>query len=76
RPGHGAAPRPTEGLEAIQRWLREKVIMLRGGDGDEAPQVHLEEVLAEQKRTVEGVERLRPLMALMAGPEIFDPYQD
>ncbi|MDI3269328.1 MAG: RtcB family protein, partial [Bacillota bacterium] len=40
RPGHGAAPRPTEGREATQRWLREKGIILRGGDVDEAPQVY------------------------------------
>lgn len=73
-----AAKRGGVSREAMKRWLKARGITLRGGDVDEAPQVYrrLEEVLEEQKGTVEVVERLRPLVVVMAGPEVFDPYKD
>jgi len=64
--------------EMMQRWVREKGVILRGGGLDEAPQAYrrLTDVLAAQRGTVEVVHTLRPLIVVMAGPNEFDPYKD
>ena len=64
--------------EMMQRWVREKGVILRGGGLDEAPQAYrrLTDVLAAQHGTVEVVHTLRPLIVVMAGPNEFDPYKD
>lgn len=73
--------RKTEGAisrESMQDWLREKGVVLRGADVDEAPQAYkrIDEVLAHHADTVEIVHKLTPLGVAMAGSEIVDPYKD
>ncbi len=64
--------------EMMQAWGREKGVILRGGGLDESPHVYrrLPDVLAAQKGTVEVLHRLRPLVVVMAGADMFDPYRD
>jgi len=65
-------------VEMMTSWVREKGVLLRGGGLDESPHAYrrLPEVLAAQKGTVEIVHTLRPLIVVMAGPDLFDPYKD
>ena len=69
-PGAGVA-------EQMQTWVREKGVVLRGGGLDESPHVYrrLPDVLAAQKGTVEVLHTLRPLIVVMAGADMFDPYR-
>ncbi len=64
--------------EAMQAWLRERGVMLLGGDLDEAPQAYrrLPEVLAHHGGTVRIEHRLRPFAVAMAGADVFDPFKD
>jgi tRNA-splicing ligase RtcB len=64
--------------QMMQSWVREKGVVLRGGGLDESPHVYrrLPDVLAAQKGTVEVLHTLRPLIVVMAGPDLFDPYRD
>jgi tRNA-splicing ligase RtcB len=64
--------------EMMERWIKEKGVILRGGGLDEAPQVYrrLPEVLAAQGSTIEVLHALRPLIVVMAGAGEFDPYKD
>ncbi len=64
--------------EAMQAWLRERGVMLLGGDLDEAPQAYrrLPEVLAHHDGTVRIEHRLRPFAVAMAGADVFDPFKD
>ena len=64
--------------EMMQAWVREKGVILRGGGLDESPHVYrrLPDVLAAQKGTVEVLHHLRPLIVVMAGADMFDPYRD
>ena len=64
--------------EMMQNWVREKGVILRGGGLDESPHVYrrLPEVLAAQKGTIEVLHTLRPLIVVMAGDDVFDPYKD
>jgi tRNA-splicing ligase RtcB len=52
--------------------------VLRGGGLDESPHVYrrLPDVLAAQKDTIEVLHTLRPLIVVMAGEDIRDPYKD
>jgi tRNA-splicing ligase RtcB len=70
------SPRFTR--EQMDAWLREKGILLRGGDVDESPMVYrrLEEVLAFHRNTIRIEHTLRPFAVAMAGPGEFDPYKD
>ena len=65
-------------VEMMTSWVRDKGVLLRGGGLDESPHAYrrLPEVLAAQKGTVEIVHTLRPLIVVMAGPDLFDPYKD
>ncbi|HEY0369450.1 MAG TPA: RtcB family protein [Chthoniobacterales bacterium] len=70
-----------EGLvrhDDMQKWVREKGVVLRGGDVDEAPQAYrrLPEVLAAHAGTIRILHTLRPLGVAMAGKDIVDPYKD
>ena len=58
--------------------VREKGVILRGGGLDESPHVYrrLPDVLAAQKGTIEVLHRLRPLIVVMAGADLRDPYKD
>lgn len=64
--------------EMMHGWVREKGVILRGGGLDESPHVYrrLPEVLAAQGDTIEVVHTLRPLVVVMAGADVFDPYRD
>lgn len=64
--------------EMMQRWIREKGVILRGGGLDESPHVYrrLPAVLEAQRGTIEVLHTLRPLVVVMAGAAEFDPYKD
>jgi tRNA-splicing ligase RtcB len=64
--------------EMMQAWVRDKGVVLRGGGLDESPHVYrrLPEVLSDQRETVEVLHTLRPLIVVMAGADMFDPYKD
>lgn len=64
--------------EMMTSWVREKGVILRGGGLDESPHVYrrLPDVLAAQHGTVEVLHTLRPLIVVMAGADMFDPYKD
>jgi tRNA-splicing ligase RtcB len=59
-------------------WLKNKGVVLRGGDLDEAPQAYrrLTDVLAAHAGTIRVLHTLRPLGVAMAGRDIVDPYKD
>jgi tRNA-splicing ligase RtcB len=62
----------------MMKWVREKGVVLRGGDVDEAPQAYrrLPEVLAAHAGTIRILHSLRPIGVAMAGKNIVDPYKD
>jgi tRNA-splicing ligase RtcB len=64
--------------EMMQKWVRGKGVILRGGGLDESPHVYrrLPAVLSAQQGTVEVLHTLKPLIVVMAGPNEFDPYKD
>ncbi|MCL7970531.1 MAG: RtcB family protein [marine benthic group bacterium] len=64
--------------DMMHAWVREKGVILRGGGLDESPHVYrrLPQVLAAQGGTIEILHTLRPLVVVMAGPDVFDPYRD
>jgi tRNA-splicing ligase RtcB (3'-phosphate/5'-hydroxy nucleic acid ligase) len=64
--------------EMMERWVREKGVILRGGGLDESPHVYrrLPEVLTAQGATIEVLHTLRPLVVVMAGANELDPYRD
>lgn len=64
--------------EMMHGWVREKGVVLRGGGLDESPHAYrrLPEVLAAQGGTIEVLHTLRPLVVVMAGADIRDPYKD
>lgn len=64
--------------EMMHSWVRGKGVVLRGGGLDESPHVYrrLPDVLAAQGGTIEILHTLRPLVVVMAGPDVFDPYRD
>ena len=64
--------------EMMHDWVRQKGVILRGGGLDESPHVYrrLPEVLAAQGGTIEVLHTLRPLVVVMAGADVFDPYRD
>ncbi len=62
----------------MEAWVRERGVRLRGGGLDESPHVYrrLPDVLAAQKGTIEILHTLQPLIVVMAGADLFDPYKD
>ena len=64
--------------EMMERWVREKGVVLRGGGLDESPHVYrrLPSVLAAQGDTIQVLHTLRPLIVVMAGADEVDPYRD
>ena len=64
--------------EMMHDWVREKGVILRGGGLDESPHAYrrLPSVLEAQKGTIEVLHTLRPLIVVMAGADMFDPYKD
>ena len=64
--------------EMMTEWVKKKGVILRGGGLDESPHAYrrLPEVLTAQKDTIEVLHTLRPLIVVMAGADVFDPYKD
>ena len=59
-------------------WLRERSVLLAGGDLDESPMAYrrLPEVLAQHAGTIRVLHTLRPFAVAMAGEREFDPFKD
>jgi len=71
----------TEGLvkqSEMDEWLQKKGVILRGGGLDESPQAYrrLSDVLKAQGPTVQVLTTLKPLIVVMAGADVHDPYKD
>src|SRR5205814_2682156 len=64
--------------DEMMKWLRERNVVLRGGDLDEAPQAYrrLPEGLNAHAATIRILHTLRPLGVAMAGRDIYDPFKD
>ena len=64
--------------EQMKDSLREYGVLLRGGGTDESPFVYrkLHDVLEHHKETLDIVNVLKPVIVVMAGNDIFDPYKD
>lgn len=64
--------------EMLDEWLKGKGVILRGGGLDEAPMAYrrLTDVLAAQGDTIRVRHVLRPLVVVMAGDDVRDPYKD
>ncbi len=64
--------------EQMDEWLRQKGVILHGGDLDESPMAYrrLDDVLRSHEGTIKVLHRLRPVMVLMAGKDVRDPYKD
>ena len=62
----------------MDAWLRERGVLLAGGDIDESPMAYrrLPEVLAHHDGTVVVRHRLTPFAVAMAGEGEFDPFKD
>lgn len=62
----------------MEEWLRERGVLLSGGDLDESPMAYrrLPEVLAKHAGTVRVLHTLRPFAVAMAGAGEFDPFKD
>ena len=62
----------------MEDWVREKGVVLRGGGLDESPHAYrrLPSVLEAQRGTIEVLHTLRPLIVVMAGADMVDPYKD
>jgi tRNA-splicing ligase RtcB len=62
----------------VQQDIRDEGIILRGAGADEAPEVYrpLMDVLEFHKGTVDVEEVLRPVVVVMAGADVEDPYKD
>lgn len=69
-------PKITE--QMMDEWLKERGVIRRGGEVDEAPQAYrrLPDVLAAQGNTVNVLHTLKPVIVVMAGSDVFDPYRD
>jgi tRNA-splicing ligase RtcB (3'-phosphate/5'-hydroxy nucleic acid ligase) len=64
--------------EQMDAWLRERGVLLAGGDLDESPMAYrrLPEVLAQHAGTIRVLHTLRPFAVAMAGEGEFDPFKD
>jgi tRNA-splicing ligase RtcB len=75
--GRQAAKRAFTRVQ-MDAWLRERGVVLAGGDLDESPMAYrrLPEVLAAHDGTIRVLHRLRPFAVAMAGEGEFDPFKD
>jgi tRNA-splicing ligase RtcB len=64
--------------EMMNEWIAREGVILRGGGLDESPHAYrrLPEVLAAQGDTITVLHTLKPLIVVMAGADIRDPYKD
>jgi tRNA-splicing ligase RtcB (3'-phosphate/5'-hydroxy nucleic acid ligase) len=75
----GLPVKPPKVTPEMQReWLAKKGVILRGGGVDESPHCYrrLPEVLESQRGTVEILHKLEPLIVVMAGEDVYDPFKD
>ena len=72
------AAKKTFTQEAMDDWLRTKGVHRIGGDLDESPMAYrrLGAVLAHHADSVKVKHRLVPVLVLMAGKDVRDPYKD
>jgi tRNA-splicing ligase RtcB len=63
--------------EQMDVWLRERGVLVAGGDIDESPMAYrrLPDVLAHHSGTIKVLHTLRPFAVAMAGAE-YDPWTD
>jgi tRNA-splicing ligase RtcB len=64
--------------EMMKEWVKKENVIVRGGGVDEAPHVYrrLPEVLKAQGDTIRVLHTLKPLIVVMAGDDVRDPYKD
>jgi tRNA-splicing ligase RtcB len=64
--------------DEMDAWLRDRGVMLVGGDLDESPMAYrrLPEVLVHHAGSIRVVHTLRPFAVAMAGEGEFDPFKD
>ena len=64
--------------DMMDKWVTKAGIYLRGGGVDESPHVYrrLPEVLEAQGDTIQVLTTLTPLIVVMAGGGVIDPYKD
>lgn len=64
--------------EAMEAWLRDRGVLLIGGDLDESPMAYrrLPDVLAHHAHTIKIQHVLRPFVVVMAGEGEVDPWKD
>lgn len=64
--------------EMMNEWLERKGVTLRGGGLDEAPMAYrrLTDVLTAQGDTIQVKHVLKPIIVVMAGADVRDPYRD
>jgi tRNA-splicing ligase RtcB len=64
--------------EMLKDWISPMGVILRGGGVDEAPHVYrrLPEVLKAQGDTITVLHELTPLIVVMAGADVYDPFRD
>ena len=64
--------------EQMDAWLRDRGVLVAGGDVDESPMAYrrLPDVLAEHEGTIKVLHTLRPFAVAMAGGDEFDPFKD
>ena len=62
----------------VQKDMAEQHIILRGAGADEAPEVYrpLMDVIAEHRGTIEVDTVLYPVIVVMAGADVYDPFKD
>ncbi len=62
----------------MEAWLRDRGVLLVGGDLDESPMAYrrLPEVLAQHAGSIRVLHSLRPFGVAMAGQGEFDPFKD
>ncbi len=72
----GEAGRVTK--EMMSKWVKDRGVVVRGGDVDEAPHVYkrLHRVLEHHSATVKVIHTLKPIGVAMAGADVKDPFKD
>lgn len=73
--------RIKEGLVSqamMDEWMAGRDVVLEGGGLDESPHAYrrLPDVLREHAGTISVLHTLRPLVVVMAGADVVDPYRD
>jgi tRNA-splicing ligase RtcB len=64
--------------EMMSKWVKDRGVVVRGGDVDEAPHVYkrLHRVLEHHSATIKVIHTLKPIGVAMAGADVKDPFKD